>query len=452
MVLGNYKGSSKGMEAESFRRCMDWLDEHHALDKVKIFVTDQDSSVINIIKSDSRLAMIKLLHDPGHYKNNFNKDLKKIMGESIEAVEYIKRIGNWLMVAIKESIKWRKLLNDKHQNINEKLERKNLIEEFRKRMECAKSHYFSPLCDPHCPCTSPKYSISTIFHSLPFQDIQQIVELFTILLQVLPNEQSVFFQLGLTCKAYYYAWQTPDLQQKVPMRIRLPKTKWFDDKGNEKKKKKIEETKSLITKIIEKAKKFVHPYHTCYNESLNHSRTVDAPKSHIYYSYEGRASLAPLRWNFGPGTSLSMIFDELGLVYDKSIKQYFQLLDKRAKNEQKRKKSLEYKKRQIEIQKNRTIDRKKEKELSQKKNDYYLDLSQKTTNPIDQTLNPYPTVDSLEVMKGKELIKLFHHHQLILTYQGDSSVAGKRKRLMEFLSNPNIYLHYKKRPKTVVSL
>ncbi|KAL6074219.1 hypothetical protein QOT17_004250 [Balamuthia mandrillaris] len=79
VVEGDYDGTSKGMEAEGFRRAIDWLEEKKLLPQLRTYVCDQDSSVLN---EDARLTNVKIVHDPGHLKNNFQKDLQKILGES----------------------------------------------------------------------------------------------------------------------------------------------------------------------------------------------------------------------------------------------------------------------------------------------------------------------------------------------------------------------------------
>ncbi|KAL6078474.1 hypothetical protein QOT17_001644 [Balamuthia mandrillaris] len=66
-------------------------------------------SVLKILNEDARLTNVKIVHDPGHLKNNFQKDLQKILGESQKGKKYSAKIGAWLMTAIKESERWAKM-------------------------------------------------------------------------------------------------------------------------------------------------------------------------------------------------------------------------------------------------------------------------------------------------------------------------------------------------------
>ncbi|KAL6057869.1 hypothetical protein QOT17_015218 [Balamuthia mandrillaris] len=109
VVEGNYEGTSKGMEAEGFRRAIDWLEEKKLLPQLRTYVCDQDSSVLKILNEDARITNVKIVHDPGHLKNNFQKDLQKILGESQKGKKYSAKIGAWLMTAIKESERWAKM-------------------------------------------------------------------------------------------------------------------------------------------------------------------------------------------------------------------------------------------------------------------------------------------------------------------------------------------------------
>jgi type II secretory pathway component PulK len=54
-------------------------------------------------------------------------------------------------------------------------------------------------------------------------------------------------------------------------------------------------------------------------------------------------------------------------------------------------------------------------------------------------------------MVGRELNEVMHLHNLVLVYKGNSTVADKKRRLAEYLANPEKYAHYRshrKRPRT----
>jgi len=67
------------------------------------FVCDQDSSVLRVLKTDSRLTHVHVRHDPGHTKNNVVKDLHRALGKSKVVEGYAERIGHWIMTAVKQA-------------------------------------------------------------------------------------------------------------------------------------------------------------------------------------------------------------------------------------------------------------------------------------------------------------------------------------------------------------
>lgn len=90
----------------------------------KVFCCDQDSSVLHQLNTDPRAAHVQVVHDPGHTKKNFVKDLKKA------------------------TIRGRTFANREEQQAV-------LLAEFKRRMAHARSHYFAPFCGQGCPCYTP---------------------------------------------------------------------------------------------------------------------------------------------------------------------------------------------------------------------------------------------------------------------------------------------------------
>ncbi len=101
---GNYFGTSKGMEGEGFRRCVNWLDQQKLLPVVKDFASDDDSSVQSTLRTDPRLQHIHVRLDPGHTKNNIIKDIRRALGESKAVQGFAERIGRWIMTALKKAL------------------------------------------------------------------------------------------------------------------------------------------------------------------------------------------------------------------------------------------------------------------------------------------------------------------------------------------------------------
>ncbi|KAL6040469.1 hypothetical protein QOT17_025374 [Balamuthia mandrillaris] len=126
VVKGNYRGTSKGMEAEEFRRAIDWLDEKGLLPRLLVNVCDQDSAL--------------------------KAQFLKVFGENTRDEQYYtSKVAKWLMTAIKESERWARVVTRRKSNESdleyEERLRKVMVEEFGRRMEHAKAHYFKAECD-----------------------------------------------------------------------------------------------------------------------------------------------------------------------------------------------------------------------------------------------------------------------------------------------------------------
>ena len=78
--MGNYKGSSGGMEGMAMERGIARLKENGLLPLVQGWVCDKDSSVSEQLKANPDTAHIPIHYDPGHIKKNFQKSLMHIYG------------------------------------------------------------------------------------------------------------------------------------------------------------------------------------------------------------------------------------------------------------------------------------------------------------------------------------------------------------------------------------
>ena len=78
---GNYVGSSRGMEGESFDIAVRSLKAADLMELWRGFVCDQDSSVAKQLRADPLTAHVAVHWDPGHIKRNFQKSLTSIYGQ-----------------------------------------------------------------------------------------------------------------------------------------------------------------------------------------------------------------------------------------------------------------------------------------------------------------------------------------------------------------------------------
>ena len=81
--VGNYKGSSRGMEGAAMETGIARLKENGLLSLVQGWVCDKDSSVSEQLKANPDTAHIPIHYDPGHIKKNFQKSLMGIYGAGV---------------------------------------------------------------------------------------------------------------------------------------------------------------------------------------------------------------------------------------------------------------------------------------------------------------------------------------------------------------------------------
>ncbi len=458
---GNYDGTSKGMEGEGFRQIIDWLAENKLLPLLKTFVCDQDSSVLCTLRTDPRLAHVRVAHDPGHTKKNFMKDLTKIFGTGKEATSLVKRMGRWFMRALKEA---KEKVNQEGKMTFEERERR-LIAEFTRRMQHAISHYFSPLCQDDCPCCTAEICImpsSSTYQPTSSSSLLSLPdELLLHIMSFVPRSKDdvsllqphkYFFSLASTCTRLYVLSKDPTfhhhrafrLARKQHLRISSPNDPLLPQ---------VKEAKAIILSLTSRAASFVHDYNTCLNESFNSSRTKDVPKHRSFPStYSSRCCFSLLRQNLGPGGALCAIWRALGLQVSAPLQHHAQLEDKRREKDRKRKSSKEFHKRERELQRQEIQQKERERKKSKRKGDEYLDWHQKTTQPPWDSLPTMSAPTSASAsgsssrfssltpamvpsLSGAALDAALRQCGLPLCYKKDRSANMKRQRLREYLEH-----------------
>jgi hypothetical protein len=103
--LGNYFGTSKGMEGEAFILALDELRDANLLPTLKLIVADGDSGIPSILQqTPGGCNNIEIAHDPGHQQKNFMRSLKEVFGVGkYKGFPY--RIGKFYMRCLKRAEK-----------------------------------------------------------------------------------------------------------------------------------------------------------------------------------------------------------------------------------------------------------------------------------------------------------------------------------------------------------
>jgi hypothetical protein len=257
-------------------------------------------------------------------------------------------------------------------------------------MQHAKSHYFAELCDIGCPCYTPNTPIhlndisENWNHPLPPSNLSFLFPLLS-----LPNEllahilnftsPPTFFSLISTCKRLYSIGGSMHFSSYHNKR---QKQKRYLVCTSEDIAHRIAAVYSIINSICARAPEFVHPLHTCHNESINASRTKDLSKSGTFPStYEPRAWLSVHRLNVGPGTAQQSIWEAIGLPIHSLQAHHWRTEDQRAITDRKRQGSKEFKARARELAKKHERVHQEELRASKSRGDFYLQAHQKTILP-----------------------------------------------------------------------
>ncbi len=179
----------------------------------KVFVCDQDSSVLKIARMDARLEHVRVLHDPGHFKNNFEKDLRRVLGQSKAVSGFAERLGRWMMVALKEA---KKTVSFLFPELYGEDQHSALVEEFRTRMYFAKCHYFAVQCWSGCPCYFAR-SLAWLEECRTSALLLLPDELLLQCMQYIPRKN--FFLIASTCRTFYRLSREPCFSScRIPVR------------------------------------------------------------------------------------------------------------------------------------------------------------------------------------------------------------------------------------------
>lgn len=447
----NYEGTSKGMEGEGFRQCIDWTEKHGLLDLVTSFTADQDSSVWSVLTKE--YPDIKYENDLMHVNRNFKKDLGNIMGKGALATRFKDKICRSFTRSVKESVK---MFPD---------DTPAMIREFKIRMSYFSRHYFEGACEVGCWCT---WARSVLFENADEQQESHLADLPCEMQEHIFGflDRDSLVQVTSSCKLFFLVGRHMQKGRLKP--IENPKKEWIS-RSDPKWKDAIEEVVQKLDNLAERAAEFVHPRTTCANENLWSARARDAPKD-TYFSltYRARSQLATLRRNLGgPAEVTRRVFARLGLKIGTTLEQSLRKRETRTRREKERKRSKEYNKRKSALLRMKKVRAEKEKQISKQRRDKYRSVKKKTLFPQKSTQSNVTapskkniskstqqgkgvlieSVEELERCSAKVLDEQTKLRNLYRTFKKDASTEGRRKRLLQYVADPIKYASYR-RPMT----
>ena len=434
----NYSGTSKGMEGEGFRRCMDWLDEKGLLPQVVSFTGDQDSSVHKVLQTDPRFKHITYENDLLHVKRNLRNDLIKILGQGKYAVLLRERICHSFVYCVKETVM---MYPDDQEKRNA---------EYEARMEFFGPHYFDQECKFGCWC---RYAWSLTFEKMDYQEENPLVGWLSCELQEyifgyltpkdicsITSTCQLLFLVGRHLRTLRHpnsdyeeegdendedeeadedneddededdkddhnneddnneddeeVGENEEGEKKITEERTGEKEKeaeptypkrekaWLVqiNRSNPKWTEKIRKVEEAFKQLAKRGREFVHPRNTCGNENLWSSRARDAPKDqHYTVTYRVRSQLSTLRRNLGgQAAMMRFLLRALKIPISATMEHSLNRQEAQIQREKQRKRSRAYIKRKGELGRKRKLRAEEEKKISKKRRDTYASKAEKS--------------------------------------------------------------------------
>jgi len=267
----------------------------------------------------------------------------------------------------------------------EKMEatRQTYLEEVRRRLKCAESHYLKPECDECCPCyinlleRDISYQHEELEHpmNLPPEIQVHIISYLT--------DSDDFHCYTTSCHALY-AIGHDKRYFKCYDHLRSKKKPVPDETKHATR---FMQVKAEFQQAIKDVDLWAHPYHTCYNESVNGFRTRNLPKhKNLTSTCQSRAALSCLQYNEGSGHAAHLVFTALDLEPNCLQQQLWDRLDKRREQDKKRKSTEMHKRRTLANCRTKAKRAKHEKEVSKSHGDTYRAAHKAKRSPSDATV------------------------------------------------------------------
>ena len=306
--LGNYFGTSKGMEGEAFILALEELREANLLSSLKILVADGDSGVPSILRKTPGCSHIEVAHDPGHQQKNFMRSLKGVFGVGkYKGFPY--RIGKFYMRCLKKA---EKKFHGYEQEVVDK--RKEYFDTLWQHVD---GHYTRRECPSDCPCNE---FYGNALDLLEGQDIQRGEALTALLMLGETEELNTRIQVEPTDANIVKEILEEDAgmldRENRGVKVRKMPKRWLDE-SNKKEAAMIEKMKRLTKLAGECASDVLFGLNTCMSECSNIRRLVFCRKDRFYYqSYEARSMISAVLENLKRTELYQQLFSYFGIEYD----------------------------------------------------------------------------------------------------------------------------------------
>jgi hypothetical protein len=368
------KSSSGGMEIEGVHALLDYLSKHDLLHRVSSFVVDKDAKVSNCVASYANCGHIKFHYDPGHIKKNLHKSLLNLFGKSKSYLSFPQRISSWFMRIIK---------------ISEKA-KPRMLETFDSLWKYTLCHYTQKICFFPCPCLSTIAS-SLITWQVENEENEIWVYGVSVCIFVLLSDTD-FMLISQVCRKFYRFTLSSELRRYA---YKHDDNTWLCESINKEAKfilgnpngknpsKKLG-LKGIIDKIETRKLEYLHGYHTCMNESLNHVKMggggMTRKELNQWQSFDSRAMYQISHINTGKFIRASRLHLALSVPLFPLYIYHLKKEDIRNLKNKQKKSSHAYKKQKQYLQRQTTLKRKERTEAAANEKDYKK--GRKKTQPL----------------------------------------------------------------------
>jgi len=273
----------------------------------------------------------------------------------------------------------------------EKLEarRQTYLKEVRRRLECAEAHYLMPECAERCPCY-----LYLLERELTYQheDLECAMdfppEIHAHIISFLTDSNHFHAYTTTCCALYaighdkrYFKCYEHLRSKKDPVPDKVKHAVHFM------------QVKAEFRQAIKDVDLWAHPYHTCYNESVNGFRTRNLPKhKNLPSTCQSRAALSRLQYNEGSGHAAHLVFAALNLEPNRLQQQLWDRLDKRREQDKKRKSTEMHKRRTLANCRTKAKRAKHELQVSKMHGDKYRAAHKGKRPSSDTTIKAQPSI------------------------------------------------------------
>ena len=332
--LGNYFGTSKGMEGEAFILALKELEESNLLPSLKLIAADGDSGVPKILRETNGCENIRVTGDPGHQQKNFMRSLKEVFGvRKYKGFPY--RIGKFYMRCLKRA-------EQEYEGHSPDIVKKRK-EYFDNLWQHADGHYTREFCPKSCPCNDFYGRKEEL--QLEQRDYDEIQALDTLLELGASGEDRIEVEFVDAAEIVEEVVEEEGVDYGPSVKVRKKSKMWLDV-TNEKEKEMVEKMKKFTKLAGDCASDVLFGLNTCLSECSNARRLVFCRKDRFYYStYEARSLLSAVLENLDRVDLYQRLHSYFGMEFDAEDEKVVATLeqqDMKKANHSKRKSDVEY--------------------------------------------------------------------------------------------------------------